>query len=138
MANREKGEVSVVVDGVTYTLVLNMSAQIAAEAKAEELGLAETFAGLAKLAETGSVRAIRLMFWAMFQKYHSGLSMEEVTAVIDMLGMAGMSRLMGAATLAMTPDPEDVSALGGSGSRPRKARVNGSGGRSTSPAAARA
>ena len=138
MANREKGEVSVVVDGVTYTLVLNLAAMIAAEEQSEAQGKPLTWDALMAQAVAGSARATRLFLWAMFQKHHADLSLGDVTAVIDAAGgVEGFRRAMDAAQQALTPAREDVEALGPP-SRPRKARVNGSGGRSTSPVAARA
>lgn len=136
MANRDQGEVSVQVAGVTYTLVLNLAGMIAAEEQAEAAGKAATWDEIVVRAGKGSAWASRLFVYAMFQRHHSDLSLAQVGDIIDAAGgMTGMHRALAAGQEALAPDADDVQALGKT--RPRKARaVNGSGATSIAPAAA--
>lgn len=135
MANPQKDEVSVEVDGRTYTLVFNFSAMVAAESKAEAIGLKHTTWEqiFEQVQSTRSARYIRLIIWAMLIKYHPDMSLEQAGQLIDSLTIQELSHVFASGQNAVTPDPKDAAALGAPSKRPRKARaVNGTGARSTS------
>lgn len=133
MANPERGEVSITVDETTYTMVFNMGAMIAAEEKAEAIGMPLTWDEIVTRADKGSARCFRLFIWAMLSKHHPQLTLDQVSDLIDQVGGAiGMQRAVQAAHRGLQPDPKDAQALGPA-PRPRRARaVNGTGARSTS------
>ena len=133
MANPERGEVSITVGETTYTMVFNMGAMIAAEEKAEAIGMPLTWDEIVTKADKGSARCFRLFIWAMLHKHHRTLTLDQVSDLIDQVGgAAGMQRAVAAGHRGATPDPKDVQALGPA-PRPRKARaVNGTGASSTS------
>lgn len=133
MANPERGEVSITVGETTYTMVFNMGAMIAAEEKAEAIGMPLTWDEIVTKADQGSARCFRLFIWAMLIKHHPQVTLDQVSDLIDQVGGAlGMQRAVQAAHRSVQPDRRDVQALG-STPRPRKARaVNGTGARSTS------
>jgi len=133
MANPERGEVSIAVGETTYTMVFNMGAMIAAEEKAEAIGMPLTWDEIVTKADKGSARCFRLFIWAMLHKYHATLTLDQVSDLIDQVGgAAGMQRAVAAGQRAATVDPKDAQALGPA-PRPRKARaVNGTGARSSS------
>lgn len=134
MANSERGEVSLTIGETTYTMVFNMGAMIAAEEKAEAIGMPLTWDEIVTKADTGSARCFRLFIWAMLHKHHPVLTLEQVSDLIDQVGGAiGMQRAVQSAHRSMQPDPRDVQALGPAPKRPRKAQaVKGTGARSTS------
>jgi hypothetical protein len=66
MATREKGEVSIVVDGTTYVLRPTINAICDLE---ERTG--KTFAQLSVLAETGNLTAARDLIWCFLQDRHA-------------------------------------------------------------------
>lgn len=131
MANPERGEISLTIGETTYTMVFNMGAMIAAEEKAESIGMPLTWDEIVTKADKGSARCFRLFIWAMLAKHHPSLTLDQVSDLIDVVGgAAGMQRAVEAGRRAVTADPKDVQALG---PRPRKARaVNGTGARSSS------
>ena len=134
MANPERGEVSLTIGETTYTMVFNMGAMIAAEEKAEAIGMPLTWDEIVTKADKGSARCFRLFIWAMFHKHHPVLSLDQVSDLIDQVGGAlGMQRAVQAAHRSLQPDQRDTQALGPAPKRPRRAQaVNGTGARSTS------
>lgn len=133
MANREKGEIPVVIAGISYTLVMNHAAMIAAEDAVSTPDREVTWDEFVARVARGSAKAFRVFIWAMFQKYHRELSLDQVGELIDAAGGAdGLKAVMEAGAKASTPAKADVQAMG---ARPRKARPNdGTGENSTSPA----
>lgn len=129
MANKDKGEVSVTIDGTSYTLVLNTAAMIAAEEKASTLLRELTWDELMEKVHKGSAKYVRLFLWAMFQKHHPEVTVERAGELIDAVGgIAAMSAAIQAGQTAATPHVNDVKTLGlDKPDRPRKAQ----GGRGT-------
>ena len=84
MANRERGEVEVIVDGVPYTWRLTTNAACALEGRTgQKLGEVLTAAdGL-------SLRALRDLVWVLLQEFHAAEfpTAESVGDFIDRIGM---------------------------------------------------
>lgn len=128
MANREKGEVSLVVGGTSYTLVLNMAAMIAAEEAASTPSKEVTWDQIVTKYSSGSAKYVRIFLWAMLHKFHPDMTLEQVGELVDEAGgVVEFARALEAGQRALTPDPEDVKALGVEAKRPRKARNDGTG-----------
>lgn len=139
MANREKGEVSLVVGETSYTLVLNTNAMAAIE---EHLSTPErevTWDVFWARVMKGSVRAVIVLLWGMSRKFHPELTPEQVADILDESGgLLGLTRVLTAAAESLTPSPEDSKALAvnGKSPRPRKAQAGGTGANSNSRHAA--
>lgn len=135
MANREKGEVALTINGQQYTLAPGLNALVAAEGAMSVIrGKDVSSVEIISAVQSGNLTAFRALFWGMLRKYHSGVTIEQAGELVDAFG--GMDLLNSAledALLHTQPDRRDVEALGVTKSNPRRARVNGGiGARSTS------
>jgi Phage tail tube protein, GTA-gp10 len=85
MANRERGEVEIVLDGVPKTLRLTMNAVCALEART-----GQTFGELIERIQRGSIVALRDFVSMLLQPYHSAEfpTVERVGDFIDAVGVA--------------------------------------------------
>jgi|SRR5262245_1843266 len=84
MANRERGEVEVVLEGVPYTWRLTTNAACELEARTgQKLGEVLT------AADALSMRALRDLVWVLLQPYHAGAfpTAESAGEFIDRIGM---------------------------------------------------
>jgi hypothetical protein len=137
MANREKGEVAVEINGATYTLVLNFNSLIALQGLFSQPGALVSVEDIFRRANDGDLEYFRALFWATLRKYHKGITVEGAGDLID---AAGGIELLNAKLLevgeASGPDPVDTAALGGGAANPserrKRGRPRGTGGRSTS------
>lgn len=142
MANPERGEVAVTLDGRPFTIKYGLGALAAMQ----EQILQETeqlYAPDAILAEAtrGRVRFMRAVIWAGLQKFHAGLSLTDVEDLIDAANAEEIQGLFAKLGLGMAPDPADVQAMGRApaGDRPPTGRRRrGTGAASTSTPAASA
>lgn len=140
MANKDKGEVSLVVGGTSYTLVLTlggmMEAETAASTPAKEVFWDEIVARM----QRGSARDSLFYVYALFRKHHPTLTLEDVSTVVDDAGgFEGTLAAVEAGQVASSPDPADLKELGPSTKRPQKAQgARGTGASSTSRRAASA
>lgn len=130
MANREKGEVDVTLDGKVYTLVLRTNELVALEAvlstPVQRVRLPEVVYEIAM----GSMTHIRAFLWASMRKHHKDVTLEAVGDLIDRVG--GGEKVLEAISAvkeSLYPDQADVEKV----SRPRKPRrTRGTGAASTS------
>ena len=131
MANRERGEVSLEIDGTTYTMVLDLEALCHLEDHFSTPAKDAVFPELLERASRGSARHIRGIVWAALQRHHKGMTLEETSDLIQASGgLAGFGEKLNALAGSTQPDAEDASELsGGKKTRPRKAQndagVNG-------------
>lgn len=142
MANRERGEVSVDIDGTSYTLCLDLNAMCQLEEMFSKPGQDVTFQDVLRKVKGQSLRHTRAVFWAALQKHHKEITLDAVADFIIRAG--GISAFsdqllmqLGMAVQATTPDAEDVTAMGIDGKKKApKGRIRsvrgGTGGRSTS------
>jgi hypothetical protein len=146
VANREKGEVALIVEGQEYTLVLNTPAMVAAEEFYSTPTREATWDEFWSKVMRGSVKAITVLLWAMLRKYHAEITYDEAVDLMDRAGgLQGLTEIVQSANRASTPDAEDVKELVGT-VNPRKAqggretarRRRGTGAGSTSAPAASA
>jgi len=131
-ANRERGEVSLVIGETSYRLKLSINGMIAAEDESETFGARCTWDQIASRAVNGDLRYLVLFLWALTRKCHDTLTLAQVGDLIDDAGgLPGLLQIIKRAVSTAAPDPEDIRAMGGVASRPRKAR-RGTGVASTS------
>lgn len=139
MANRENGEVRMVIDGKTYTLVLNTDVMVILEEHFSTPQHDVTWDDIWTRVLRGSVKTVRALIWAMLQQHHPTITIEAASKLIDRAGgFAGLTDILTQAGKSSTPDPKDVKELG-LDKRPQtaqKTRRRGTGGGSTSTRAA--
>lgn len=122
MANREKGEVTIDVEGTPYLLVMDFEAMCQLEDKLSTAEKDVTFVEVMQKADRGSLRHLRAVLWAALLRHQPDMTLQDVTALIDKLGgVAGVHKALLAVNKATRPDAEDMP----KGKRPQKAQVNG-------------
>lgn len=124
MANRERGEVELIVGERTYTLVLDIDAMCALEEYFSTPTHEATWDEIEQRVQRGaSVRMLRALIWAMLQRHHPDVTIVESGRIVsDMGGLPGLITVVSKAMRAATPDPEDVKALGGMKAAPPNPR----------------
>jgi hypothetical protein len=128
MANPHKGEISVDLEGQTYTLALTLNAMVDVEAL---FGL--SFDEVISLAATkGSATHLRALVWAMLRKHHPTITLEQAGDLVTGANLGHLSRTIARVVTASSPDPKDVPAAP---SHPTSARPvkGGTGASSISP-----
>jgi hypothetical protein len=132
VANREKGESTLEVDGKTYTLVMGLDEICQLEEIVSRGGRDYTIKEVIDLCQRGSLRFVRAILWAALIRHQPRMTLEDVSGIIEHIG--GMQKayvVMGEVFKSMAPDPEDVK-KDSKPSRPRKAQIDGTGAASTS------
>lgn len=121
MANKFKGEVQVVVDGVTYTLRMDMNAMCAFEELTGKKAI-PTLEAMEVEGGMGSVSDMRAFMWAMLQEDHPEVTLKDAGRImsenVDALGEA----IAAAAPEAEPTDAAGKKPVGNSKARPKKAR----------------
>jgi hypothetical protein len=137
MANRERGQTRMSVEGRDYTLHLTTNAQCELE---DRLSTPEKRVGFRQIfmdINSGNVTAMRAFVWACLLEHHGDEIKTDKDAghFIDKAG--GMDAVMGAmlaAVKASEPEKSDLKALdGGKSANPPTAQRSGTGTRSTEP-----
>lgn len=134
MANRQRGEVELEIEGKAYRLVFDLNAQCELE---ELLSTPqEPFTLQAMLRWVLAMRPtwVRGFFWACLRKYHREITVEGVSdLMVDAGGMARFVDKLAALLETVRPDPEDAAALVDKKGRPTVAAgSDGTGESSTS------
>lgn len=132
MGNPEKGEVSLVIKGKTYTLVLKTAGLIAVQTRLSPAGgpkrkLLEVVAELERAVKSESLEHIVIFMWAALQKYHPGLTeMDAMNLIDDIGGIPGLESAFGELAESMAPDEDDVKELATTArsANPPKARAS--------------
>lgn len=140
MANPERGEVSITINGTVYTLSLSLNAMVALEEMFSTPEKPLTFQQISEIADKGSIRHVRAMIWSCFQDYHPDLSLPDVGKLVSQGGGLDVFTLkLAELAAAVAPDPKDLKKLGVKANPPgaRAARA-GTGGASTSRPAGQA
>jgi hypothetical protein len=123
MANPEKGETSVVIAGVSYTLVMTFNAgvqlqSLLSEGKPEAVPMDAILARAMK----GDLICLRALFWALLLEHHPKMTPEQAGKLIDAVGgLETLNKLVDRAVTQSGPDPEDVEALNDGANPPRAA-----------------
>lgn len=129
-----KGEFSIRLNEQDYTFKLGTSALIELQ---EMLSTAEHVVKIEDILAgvmSGRLKYVRAFLWAGLQKYHDGMSLSDVSDLIDEASEPEVAKLLSDLGMTVQPDPKDVEELkAGKGKRPRKARrPSGTGAKSTS------
>jgi hypothetical protein len=129
VANPQKGEVSVTIDGKPYTLALTLNAMVEVE---DMFGV--PFSKVCEECENDSPKHIRALVWAVLRKHHKELTVEDVGEMVDLGTLKALSSVLGRVVSSSGPDAKDLPKKGKS-ENPTKARAgaNGTGASSTSP-----
>lgn len=115
MANRERGDSKITVDGREYILRLSINAQCELEDRLSTPDKDVKFADVVRDVQAGSRRAMRAFLWACLLEHH-GAEMptpKDAGILIEAAGGANelMKALLGVADDA-APDPRDLAVLG--------------------------
>jgi hypothetical protein len=108
MANRERGEVEFQSLGKTWTLKLGINAMCEIE-DATGKSISEIGALLGDT-KTATIKLLRTVMWGALRDHHDDITVREVGAIIDGVGMNEAGRLIGEAFTAATPDAKDGAA----------------------------
>jgi hypothetical protein len=141
MANTERGEVTLTVEGKSYTLKLPMNAACDLEDRMCTDKVAVSLRDVIIKAAYGSARHIRALFWATLQHHHKDeiRAFEDVGALLERADQASLDAAFKALVGSTEPDEKDVADAGvvAQQARPRKTQAGraGTGGRSKSTAA---
>ena len=121
-ANPERGEVDVVIGGVTYTLVMTFNGWIDVQNLLAVDGVKPTVGQILQLVQHQDMEAFRAVFWGMFRRHHPGVSLEAAGDLMsDVGGMSGLDALLAAVSAASSPDARDVKAVAVATGRPPRA-----------------
>ncbi|MEP9374996.1 hypothetical protein [Mesorhizobium sp. KR1-2] len=105
MANRERGEVEFQSLGKTWTLKLGVNAMCEIE-DATAKSIAEIGALLGD-PKTATIKLLRTVMWGALRDHHDDITVKEVGAIIDGIGMNEAGRLIGDAFAAATPEAKE-------------------------------
>lgn len=134
-ANAEKGETSVVIGGVTYVLAQHYNGLMALQTLCAREGKKPSVTEMLQRLQEEDLEMFRGFFWALLQRHHPHISLEQAGDLITEAGGIGVvDRLIQRAQAASSPDVADVQALGGASGNPRKparAKPTRTGGRLT-------
>jgi hypothetical protein len=106
MAPHRIPDVTLTVDGETYTLSMDINAVCRAE-EAVNRPIHEIQAQ----AQAGSMRALRLLIWSSFLAHHPALTIEDVGDLMTRAGLPAINTAFGQLATQMTPDVETVREL---------------------------
>jgi hypothetical protein len=133
MANREKGQISIEIEGEEYTLSMDLDAMCAVEELFSRPERVATFQQIVDLADRGSMTHLRALIWSVLRTHHPSLAIKDIGRLVERAG-GPQTFLLKLAELAgvSAPDPRDTKELG-IPETPRKAQARrGTGARSNS------
>jgi hypothetical protein len=109
MANRQRGEVTLTLDGHDYILRLTVEAtaqlEDACSTPDKEMFFPDIYARVLK----GSAKHTRLFVWALLREHHPKMTVGDAGALIDAAGgMVGFAGQVAAVMKTTEPDPEDA------------------------------
>ena len=127
--NRERGTVTVDLDGQTWHLVLDLNAMVAVEGHFSTRGSHVTILDVAHELTRGSLTHARVLIWASLMQHHPAATLDDAGRVMLAGGPTVMRSLMTTLMQAMQADPADLEALGvaATAARPRPAQPGASG-----------
>ncbi len=125
MANRERGQVNLEVDGRTYTLVLTLNAMCEVEDALSTPEQDVVFNDLLKRLPKQKMKDFRLFIWACLREHHVEMTVADAGTLVQQVGgVAAFNRRIAALLASASPDPEDLKDAGVSPeTRPRKAQL---------------
>ncbi len=116
MANAEKGETAITVNGREYTLFLGTHEMALLENKMSTPERDLSFWDIMQMViQRNKVSAMEAWIWASLQKHHGAeiVTLQDAASLIDAAGgILAFGRQLSALQTAVTPDPEDAKELG--------------------------
>jgi hypothetical protein len=104
MANPLKGEVSIEVDGETYTLVYSLNTLCEIEDK-----LGGAVSDIASLGASGRRwNTLRTVFWAALQDYHPEITLQQAGRMVSAMGLTKADEAVGKAFALAFPEVKTV------------------------------
>lgn len=129
MANKERGDVDLEINGRHYKLRLDLNALCELEGALSTDTKTVTFEQALRLVERRQVLAVRAMLWAALLLNHPAITLRQAGDLMqEMGGISGIEQKLQAAVAASMPTPEDREGK----ANPPKARRSGRGGPSSS------
>lgn len=122
MANSQKGERSVELNGKIYTLALTFTSMATLEGQ-----FGKTFTEISQLAGGGSMTHVRAMLWALLQRHHPEITIEDAGNLFTLSDLDDLTALMGMSARASAPDPRDLPSGASSKKNPTRARAKSTG-----------
>ena len=137
MANREKGQVSIDIDGKPYLMAITLDAMVSIEEMFSKPGAPVTFQQVVDRSDAGSMTHTRALIWATLQVNHPAPTIKEVSGLVECAGGLGAFTVaLVKVAKAIAPDVKDLEALGiktdPPGARAGRKTAAGTGGGSTS------
>lgn len=132
MANPQRGEVAIEIDGTLYTFAAGINTLAAIEGALSGNGKRVTWLDAIREVNAGSITHVRVFMWAMLQRHHRGLTPEAVGDLIDRVGLETINEKFAEILRASYPDPEVLKALGVNVNPPTAQDRNGTGASSSS------
>ncbi len=122
MANQYRGEVSIEINGTTYTMAPSINATIEVELMFSKVeGRKVYWREILEQLNAGSMEHKRAVFWATLRKHHPSVTLEQAGDLSDALdAQLGANAALLEAVQTSAPDPADVEEL--NAHRPRKAQ----------------
>jgi len=113
MANRQNGEVSIEIDGKTYTLAMTIDSMVALEDLFSTGDTTVTFQDVIDRSDRGSMKHLRGLLWSVLQEHHPEVAITDVSRLVQKAGGLGAItvKLMELAK-GTQADPKDLEALG--------------------------
>lgn len=107
MANRQKGEGAITVEGRVYTLAFDVNAMCEVEFILDK----PTDLILKSLVASPALHVVRALLWGGLRRHHEGLDLKQCGEIIEAMGGAGPAlESIGQALVAAFPDaPEGAS-----------------------------
>lgn len=113
MANREKGQVSIDIDGTLYVMALTLDAMVALEEMFSKPNAPVTFQQVVDRSDAGSMTHTRGLIWAALQVNEPAPTIGQVSALVERAGGLGAFAVaLVKVAKAITPDAKDLEALG--------------------------
>lgn len=133
MANRQRGDVDVEVDGKVYTLQLGVNAMAWVESKFGPHDSDLSFQDIFKRIESRKrITDIRAVFCAAMQEHHPGTTEQEAGKIMQAIGLVPLSDVLRKVVRAAMPDQRDVDELDPNPPQAQAEPNRGHGDRSTS------
>jgi hypothetical protein len=111
LANRERGEASIVIEGVSYTLSIDTNALCEIETLFSSDGPDVLFHDVLRRAASGRLAPCRGVLWGLLRRYHPDVSLLDAGCLLGVIGTVELGRHLSRLIPHAIPDRADVNAL---------------------------
>lgn len=116
MANKDSGDFRLKIGDQVYRLVFDLEAMDAMEQYYSTPDKEVHWPEVQQKLQKQSVRAMRVMLWAMFQEHHPDVTYEDAKQLVKHAGgIAALGEIIAGALRSATPDPADAKELAAAG-----------------------